>query len=307
MPSADDDLHVLLPHACGEPLVHLAAVGVGESCAAAQVHDGHGAAAHAPHADMLHLREERLRLGVDLRAQGVVERIGAQLPLEVGHLVRQLAVGGVGGEGDAVHLRGEALQAPAVGALDDHQAVVLHLVLGHTALRFGDFLVADVAAHGHHAQRVVLGAVVDDLRAALRQLVVDKVLHVARQDVFLHYVDRHDGGGNHGHDDDDGDEPFAAAFHPGREVGVAVEAQHLDADEGGEGYEDGVDEEEVEGSEEVVPLRRGEAVARGAERRHEGRGNGHAGDHLSLALGRQRQHAGGAAAEGYEHVGGSRA
>ena len=103
-------------------------------------------------------------------------------------------------------------------------------------------------------------------------------------------------------DDDDGDEPFAAAFHPGREVGVAVEAQHLDADEGGEGYEDSVDEEEVEGSEEVVPLRRGEAVARGAERRHEGRGYGHAGNHLPLALGRQRQHAGGAAAEGYEHV-----
>ena len=46
-------------------------------------------------------------------------------------------------------------------------------------------------------------------------------------------------------------------------------------DEGGKCDEEGVDEKEIEGSEEITGLSGAETVAGSAERRHQGGGDGH--------------------------------
>ena len=81
-----------------------------------------------------------------------------------------------------------------------------------------------------------------------------------------------------------------------------MKAQQLYPQEGGHGNKNGVDEKQIESPEKVAPLCCRQAVAGGAERRHEGCGDGHTRDDLPLALGGQRQHTGGSAEEGNQHV-----
>ena len=78
--------------------------------------------------------------------------------------------------------------------------------------------------------------------------------------------------------------------------------QHPHHDVGGEADEDRIDEIEVEGAEEVAQVARRQAEAGGAEGRHEGGGDGHAGDDVTLRLGGAGHDAGQAAEEGDEHV-----
>ena len=78
--------------------------------------------------------------------------------------------------------------------------------------------------------------------------------------------------------------------------------QHPHHDVGGEADEDRIDEIEVEGAEEVAQVARRQAESGRAEGWHEGSGDGHAGDDVTLRLGGAGHDAGQAAEEGDEHV-----
>ena len=82
----------------------------------------------------------------------------------------------------------------------------------------------------------------------------------------------------------------------------AWEAQVLDHNESGKGYEDAVDGEKVERSADEVPVESGYSEAHGAERRHQGGSNGHAGKHRTLFLAGVLQHSRHSAEGGYKHI-----
>ena len=69
-----------------------------------------------------------------------------------------------------------------------------------------------------------------------------------------------------------------------------------------EADEYGVNEKEIERAEEVEDMPRGQSVARRAEGRHKGRGDGHAGNDVALAFRAEGDKACRAAAGGDEHV-----
>ena len=119
------------------------------------------------------------------------------------------------------------------------------------------------------------------------------------------FLDDADGGDDAGDDDEEQDEVD-------RGLGQAVlrlsrgfddgEPEIFHGDESGQGDEDAVDEEEVERTEDDGAFPDGDAVAHGAERRHEGCGDGHASDNAALVLARGLDDARQAAEEGDEHV-----
>lgn len=120
---------------------------------------------------------------------------------------------------------------------------------------------------------------------------------------LLHHVDGGENAGNgdqYGHEVDGAlDEFLTVLVH---EL-VLREMQVSDNQEGGECDEEGVDEEEVEGADEVSELPGGDSVASGAERRHQGGGDGHAGDDGErLRLARRGHDAGESAEGGDQHV-----
>ena len=80
------------------------------------------------------------------------------------------------------------------------------------------------------------------------------------------------------------------------------EVKPLDGEIGGQRNEDAVDEEEVEGPEQIMHVEGGQAVTHRAEGRHQGGGDGHAGDHGALLLAGGLDDAGHTAEEGDQHI-----
>ena len=71
---------------------------------------------------------------------------------------------------------------------------------------------------------------------------------------------------------------------------------------GGKGNKHGVDEKQVEGTEEIKPMAGCQSVASGTQRGHQGGGDGHTGDDVALTSGTQGDDARSTATEGYEHI-----
>ena len=205
---------------------------------------------------------------------------------------------------DLAQLVVEQQDAVRLGTLDDGQPVLVEAVVAHLALGLAYGGIAKLASHGNHAQRQVLLVDIgrNHLRACLRELAFDKAADVAVENALFHDVGGDDGCGNHRHDDHRCDYLAHAAFAFGGEEDLLLEVHQLDATQGGQADEDGVDKEEVKGSKKVHYVACAEAETGRAQRRHQGRGDGHAGDDVALAFGAEGNDARRAAAEGYQHI-----
>ena len=131
----------------------------------------------------------------------------------------------------------------------------------------------------------------------------DELVDLAVEHRLAHHIDSGEEAGNHHHDGEDNDDPFddflAAGIHEFM-LGKMEVAHH---DEGGEGDEEGVDKEEVGGPEGVRKLPCGDAIAGGAERRHQGGGDGHTRHHRKRQILAGSGHDAGQSAEGGdEHI-----
>ena len=80
------------------------------------------------------------------------------------------------------------------------------------------------------------------------------------------------------------------------------EAKILGREESGQGDEDAVDKEQVQRSEDVMPVEQGDAVSDRTKRGHEGRRYGDTGDNGATFLAGCLKHARDAAEQGYQHV-----
>ena len=114
---------------------------------------------------------------------------------------------------------------------------------------------SDFFAHSHYTQCpdgvIILNAVGYNLGARLRQLILDELTHVIVEDAAMHDVDRHEDGGNHSNHHDGHENVLCLTGLLGAFEFLAVEVHQPHSAEGGKSDENGVDKEEVEGSEEV--------------------------------------------------------
>lgn len=96
------------------------------------------------------------------------------------------------------------------------------------------------------------------------------------------------------------------APHPARTVGVdsgvRLIVHQLDADKRCQSYIDRVYDKQIEGAEKIMGLSCGETIAHGAERRHEGRGDGHTRQHIPLAFRPNGKYSGSSAEKAYQNV-----
>ena len=94
--------------------------------------------------------------------------------------------------------------------------------------------------------------------------------------------------------------------HPARTVGVdsgvRLIVHQLDADKRCQSYIDRVYDEQIEGAEKILGLGCGEAIAYGAERRHQGSGDGNTRQHISLAFRPHGKYSGGSAEKADQNV-----
>ena len=170
--------------------------------------------------------------------------------------------------------------------MDDVQAIAVELVFAHHGLCTADLLVADDLADSYQVERLrlLVGRLRDDLRAWERALVLDKLADVVLRDTLPDDAHCHVSGRQH------------REHHHAQDISVddfqslcidellSPEVHHAHAEIGGQRDEHRVDEKQIESAEEERSLAHGQPVACRAERRHEGCGDGYAGDDIALAL-----------------------
>ena len=170
---------------------------------------------------------------------------------------------------------------------------------GGVDLGFVDFL-----SDEYHLDGVVLhrDVALDDLCAAECQFVVDEAVGTVLEHGFPDDAYGGEDGGDDGHEDDDHD---VAVEEPPLflvDIGAALEPEETDAEEGGKTDEDGVDEEEVECSEEIHPLALCQSETRRTEGRHQGCCDGYAWYDVSTFFGTDGYDTSHSAEEGDENV-----
>ena len=255
----------------------------------------------------LHLREQSLQLGSQGHRQFLVAHVARQLLREQRRLRRQveqlLAVGLAGGR-ELANLVVQLQQAVGLRALNNVQFVLSQSILPHTYLGVGLCGSIDLAAHSNDAQRVAVALHVrrDDLRARLREFVFHETAHVVLKKALPDYHHCHHGGRNHRQHDDGRQYMLGPTLAPRCLELVPTKPHQAHTEIGGEGNEDGIDEEQVESAEEVEQVAGGQSVASSAERRHQCRGDGYAGNDVALVARAEGYDACRAAAEGDEHV-----
>ena len=206
----------------------------------------------------------------------------------------------------------------AVQVVDQQQ----DLVLGHRAgvLPQGDLLLLEpgpagvfpegdpglvgqgLAGDGNGDGPFRADLVVVDVGSLDQGVVGDEVVDAALEIVLPHHLE----GGDHAGDQDEGQDAGGDALAPARveavELADGLEVQVLDGQVGGQDDEDAVDDEEEHRPGEVVPAQVREAVSGRAQGRHQGGGDGHAGQDGTPLLAAVLQDAGEAAEEGDQHV-----
>ena len=140
------------------------------------------------------------------------------------------------------------------------------------------------------------------MRARLRKFLFHEAVHIILKNTLAHDAHGHEERGQHREQSQREHHAPRLALQGLRAEPLAVEMQQARAHIGREADEDGVDEEEIKRAEEVEYMPRGQSVARRAEGRHKGRGDGHAGNDVALAFRTEGDKAGRAAAGGNEYV-----
>lgn len=184
------------------------------------------------------------------------------------------------------------------------QLVVGHLIVGHSPLGTHDHAVGDLASDRHHAQgeAVLVDVVRDDACAAAVEPFAHEAAHIVVEDAGADDAVGHECRRHHRHDDGDDDVTPHADILRMVEERLLLELHHPDTQVGGKADEDGVDEKQIEGAEEVVDVAGCQAESCRAEGRHERSGDGHSGQHVALALTAEGDDARRTATQGDEHV-----
>ena len=155
--------------------------------------------------------------------------------------------------GGLLQLMGELQQAVALGTLDEVQAKVFEVVEFETPGSFGQFGSINLPTHGHNVEHhgVAVYILRDDLGPRLSQFLFHETTDVAVGYAFAHNTVSHDGGRYHGEYHDAADNPLCTPLLGSSQERPTGEMHQADTDEGGNGDEDGVDEEQVERSKKI--------------------------------------------------------
>ena len=195
-----------------------------------------------------------------------------------------------------------AIESLTDGKADAAKAIVRHAGAGGFDHHVGHFVTEQDDVERFASCGVDSDGSAEDLRVGEVQLFVDERLHLLLEDGRAEDAIGEVKAGDDGAGDDD------HHVAPDDQSTLLVEEllmrilQHPHHDVGGEADEDRIDEIEVEGAEEVAQVARRQAESSRAEGRHEGGGDGHAGDDVTLRLGGAGHDASQAAEEGDEHV-----
>ena len=172
-------------------------------------------------------------------------------------------------------------------------------------VELGTRFLTECLARQTKRQRVGLdrqvGAVVVDICAADGLVLLDKVPYLGGEPVLADDVVRTEETRHKHHQNK---QAVAHALTPRVRFGffgLGV-AEELNGDERSQSDEYAVDEEQVQRAAGIVPVPVGYAVAHGAERWHQRRCDGYAGDDCAFLLARQFEYACHAAEESYHHI-----
>ena len=293
--------------------------GIGAPVFPLDEHDGHAVVFEGLWVELFHFGDgEPFDVGVlhidllgDLAGEGLRIAGGTQLALKLadeGVLLVDAQVLLVDDVLDDLVLLGDVNGLASL--LDNQFGVCEAILVLQRVLQFSDLAFRQGPSHQRQGDALFFGVVVADGVDNLDVLetfallgVVHKFDGLGVESGLTHHVDGQYDTGYQYDDGEYGDDALDGAVTSGFHILYLGEREESDHHEGGEGDEEGVEEEEVEGPEEILELGGGEAVAGCAERRHQGGGDGHArddGDGLRLAgCGHD---AGQTAEKGDEHV-----
>ena len=188
---------------------------------------------------------------------------------------------------DVIEDRGsETLYVLPVIVLLDHQgglveAIAIELRIQHLLLLLGDLRAEYI--HGHEGGvSTLVGVVGEHIAVITGDLRADEVSLRLLLDCGLYHLPCQVNTGQECTDDDGGNGAIEQPSPLLVDIGDPRVVKRTYCYVSSEPDEDGIDDVEVEGSDEVVEVHRRNAISCCTERRHEGGGNGDTGDHIPL-------------------------
>ena len=170
----------------------------------------------------------------------------------------------------------------------DHQgglveAIAIELRIQHLLLLLGDLRAEYI--HGHEGGvSTLVGVVGEHIAVITGDLRADEVSLRLLLDCGLYHLPCQVNTGQECADDDDGNSAIEQPSPLLVDIGDPRVVERTYRYVSGEPDEDGIDDVEVEGSDEVVEIHRRDAISCSTERWHEGGGDGDTGDHIPLIL-----------------------
>ena len=189
-------------------------------------------------------------------------------------------------------------------SLNDVERIIAQPILLHTL--FGSSLggVGYLPSHCHYIEHLIflVNFTRKNLSARLRQLGLDKRVQLVVEDTATHNPHRHERCGNHRDDGYSGNNTLRLLSQSWILELKTMEMHQTHTNIGGKTDEYRIDEEEIECSEEIKEMTCGKTISCCTQRRHEGSGNSHTRDDITLALGAESKNAGSTTKGGNEHV-----